>query len=275
MSVSVHPTAIVSTEAELGENVSVGPYCIVDGQVRIGSGTVLNAFVRIRNFVEIGEACHLEEHVTLGGEPQDFGFKGEETWVRIGSGVVFRENVTVHRATGEGNSTIIGDRAYLMEGSHVGHNARVGNDVVLANKVGLAGYVTVGDRAVLGGMAGVHQFVHIGRFCMIGGLSKIVKDVPPFTMADGRPARLFGLNKVGLRRNGFDAAARGHLLSLYKELYQSGLPFRKACALLAEKAAEDSFVEEIAAFVAASKRGLTSWTSSGRHSGAGERNLDD
>jgi UDP-N-acetylglucosamine acyltransferase len=261
MSVEIHPTAIVSPKATLADGVRVGPYCQIADFVEVQAGTVLKAFVCLKDYVRIGENCTLHEHVTLGGEPQDFGFKGEESWVRIGSGVTLRENVTVHRATGEGKETVIGDGCYLMEGSHVGHNAVVGKEVVLANKVGLAGHVHVDDKTVIGGMAGVHQFVRIGSFCMIGGLSKIVKDVPPYTMADGRPARLFGLNKVGLRRNGFDAAARQSIKSFYHSIYHSGLPLREALALLESRQAEipDPFLRPILDFAKNSRRGLTPW----------------
>ncbi len=261
MTVEIHPSAIVSPKAKLSDGVRIGPYCQVADLVEIKSGTVLKSFVSLKDYVSVGEGCTLYEHVTLGGEPQDFGFKGEETWVRIGNGVTMRENVTVHRATGEGKETVIGEGCYLMEGSHVGHNAVVGNHVVLANKVGLAGHVHVGDRTVLGGMAGVHQFVRIGPFCMIGGLSKIVKDVPPYVMADGRPARLFGLNKVGLRRNGFDATSRQAIKNFYKGIYHAGLPLREALALL-EARLEDSPDPVLAAildFARDSHRGLTPW----------------
>lgn len=261
MSVEIHPTAIVSPKARISDGVRVGPYCLVEDFVEIGENTVLKSFVSIKSFVKIGEACTFFENVTLGGEPQDFGFKGEETWVRIGNGVTLRENVTIHRATGEGKETVIGDRCYLMEGSHVGHNVSVGNDVILANKVGLAGHVHIGEKTVLGGMAGVHQFVRIGPFCMIGGLSKIVKDVPPYVMADGRPARLFGLNKVGLRRNGFDADARKSIKSFYKALYHAGLPLREAVAVLEARLVDtpEPVLGAILDFARESHRGLTPW----------------
>jgi UDP-N-acetylglucosamine acyltransferase len=261
MSVEIHPTAIVSKKAVLSDGVRIGPYCLVDESVEIGANTVLKSFVSIKRFVRVGENCTLFENVTLGGEPQDFGFKGEETWVRIGNGVTLRENVTIHRATGEGKETVIGANCYLMEGSHVGHNVFVSNDVILANKVGLAGHVHVGEKTVLGGMAGVHQFVRIGPFCMIGGLSKIVKDVPPYVMADGRPARLFGLNKVGLRRNGFDAEARKSIKAFYKGLYHANLPLREAMAALEDRLAEtpEPTLGIILDFAKESHRGLTPW----------------
>ena len=266
MSVSIHPTAIVSPKAILSEGVRVGPYCVVEDHVEIGKGTVLKAFVSLRDFVKVGEGCTLFENVTLGGLPQDFGLNGEETLVRIGDCVTMRENVTVHRATGEGHETVVGSGCYLMEGAHVGHNAHVGDNVVMANKVGLAGHVHVGEKTVLGGMAGVHQFVRIGPYCMIGGLSKIVKDVPPYVMADGRPARLFGLNKVGLRRNGFDAGARQAIKAFYKSLYHAGLPLREALSILEARIAEapEPALRAILDFARESHRGLTPWPKKAR-----------
>ncbi|MCX7829018.1 MAG: acyl-ACP--UDP-N-acetylglucosamine O-acyltransferase [Thermanaerothrix sp.] len=259
MSVLVHPTAVVSPEAQIGEGVVIGPYCVIDGKVVIGDGTVLESFVRICDYVKIGPRCRIYDHVTLGRAPQDFGFKGEESWVRIGADVVMRENVTVHRASGEGKETVVGDGTYLMEGCHLGHNVRVGSHCVLANKVGLAGYSTVGDRVTIGGMAGVHQFVSIGRSCMIGGLSKVVKDVPPFCLADGRPARIHGLNKVGLRRQGFSAEDRSRIRWIYDELRTGPLPLREALKDLAERLPEDRFVRELLDFMGCCRRGWTPW----------------
>lgn len=257
----IHPTAIVSPKAELGEDTFVGPYCIVNDKVRIASGTVLSAFVTVLDFVEIGANCRLEQHVVLGGEPQDHGFKGEESWVRIGDSVTLREHVTVHRATGEGACTIVGDESLLMEGVHVGHNAFVGKRVTMANKVGLSGFSSVGDGAVMGGMSGVHQFVRVGALCMIGGLSKIVKDIPPYLMADGHPADIYGLNKVGMRRAGFDASARAAVRALYEELFRGGLPFRKAVERLsASEAGGNPAAGEILSFCGESRRGVALWT---------------
>ena len=264
MAPQIHATALVAPGAEIADDVRIGPYCVVDGRVRIGGGTVLHAFVSLCDFVEVGEGCELCEHVTLGRDPQDFGFRHEESWVRIGSGVVLRENVTVHRATGEGNATRVGDGAYLMEGVHVGHNVQVGPGVVMASKAGLAGYVEIGEKTVVGGMVGIHQFVKVGRFCMLGGASKIVRDVPPFALVDGRPARFFGINKVGLRRNGFDGDARRHVVRIYRALYRSGLPLRQALDQVRQNLTPDDVLgREIVAFAEASHRGLVPWARSG------------
>ncbi len=264
----IHPTALVSSEAELEEDVFIGPYCVVAGRVKIGRGSRLHSFVTLLDFVEIGTECSLHQHAVIGGEPQDHAFKGEESWVRVGSSVIIRENVTVHRSTGEGTSTVVGDGSFLMEGVHIGHNVTVGKNVTLANKSGLAGFSSVGDAAVLGGMAGIHQFVRVGKLCMIGGLSKIVKDIPPFLLADGHPARIYGLNTVGMRRAGFDGERRAEVRKVYKELFRSGLPFRQAAERLSEfRAGENGPVRDILDFCSRSRRGISLWT----RQGGGER----
>lgn len=257
MGATIHPTAIVSPKAEIEDNVIIGPYCIVEDKVHIGEGTVLEAFIHLLDFTELGSTCHIYENTVLGREPQDRDFGGEESWVRIGNNVVIRENVTIHRSSGEGTTTEVGNDCFIMEGVHLGHNVHIGNRVTIANKAGFAGYVTVGDGTVVGGLAGFHQFVRIGRFCMIGGLSKIVKDVPPFLLVDGHPARVHGINRVGLKRAGFSSGERQEIKELYRHLYHAGLPFRTAAQSMP---VEGSLAAaEISAFVVQSKRGVTPW----------------
>lgn len=270
MTAAIHPTALVSPRAELGRDVVVGPYSIVDEGAVIGDGTELAAYVRVRSRSRLGRRCRLSEHVVVGGDPQDHGYRGELNDVVIGDDVTLREFVTVNRPVGEGALTAVGDHCLLMEGVHVAHNVRIGDNVVIANKVGLAGHVVVEENVTLGGMAGVHQFVHIGRYCMIGGLSKIVKDVPPFVMADGRPARIYGLNRVGLRRNGFVPADRERIRALYERIYHGGLPLREALSRLRGEMAGDPFVEEIVAFAASGSRGLAPWVRSFREGDHGD-----
>lgn len=259
MRVTIHPTAIVSPEAELEEGVVVGPYSIIEPKVRIGRNTCIGSYVRILSDVEIGRDCRIYENTILGGEPQDHSFKGEMTKVIIGDRTIIRENVTVHRATGKNNVTRIGDDVFLMEGVHVGHNVKIGNHVTVANKSGLAGHCEVEDNANLGGMVGVHQFVKIGKLCMVGGLSKVVKDIPPFTLADGRPARLYGINRIGLQRAGFNSTQRDHVKKIYKRLYHNGLPLRQALDMIRNEDVEDPIVREIVSFLEKSRRGLAPW----------------
>jgi UDP-N-acetylglucosamine acyltransferase len=267
MSVYVHPTSIVSKEARIADGVWIGPFCVIDSDVEIGEGTRLEGYVRILEHVLLGKRCRLFEKVVLGGEPQDFAFKGERSYVKIGDEVILRENVTVHRGSGEDSVTSVGDGTWMMVGSHAGHNSSVGRGCVLANGVGLSGYSSVGDGSVLGGMAGLHQFVRVGRLCMIGGLTKVVKDVPPFTLVDGHPARIYGLNVVGLRRKDISQEDRLQVKRAYGELFHSSSIDRAALAGLEQSESCGKYVKEIIEFVRGSNRGITPWS--------GRRDRDD
>jgi UDP-N-acetylglucosamine acyltransferase len=219
----VHPTALVDPKAELEEGVWVGPYCIIEGKTRIGKGTILEAHAIIKSGTSVGERCRIWPHVILGHEPQDVKFRGQESFLRIGDDNILREMVTIHRATGEGAQTTIGNNNLLMAYVHIGHNCIVGNNTMISNSTGLSGHVTIEDKVVIGGFVGIHQFVHVGKMGMIGGLSKVVQDVPPFCTCDGRPAKVHGLNTRGLRRNGVPAEVRNQVSTAFKLLYRSGL----------------------------------------------------
>lgn len=257
MSIQIHPTAIVSKEAEIGDNVVIGPYCIVDAKTKIGSGTELKSFAKICDYTELGSNCTIHEHAVLGGAPQDLSYKGEETWVRIGSNVVCREFVTINRAVGEGGATVVGDGCFVMEGVHFAHNVRIGRECTIANKAGLSGHVVVGDYVVIGGMTGFHQFTHIGSYCMVGGLSRVTQDVPPYTLAAGVPLRVYDINRVGLRRRGFEAKTRGKIREMYKLIYNSGLTYKEALKELASRYPGDKEAKLILDFTAESTRGIT------------------
>ena len=259
--VNIHPTAIIDPKAEIGNDVKIGPYCVIDPEVKIGDGTILRAFVTIRNYSEIGKNCDIHEYTVIGGEPQDHGFSGEITRVRIGNNNLIRENVTINRASGEGNETYTGDNCFIMDSVHLAHNVHVGNNVTIANKVGLSGYVQVGDHVVFGGMAGVHQFVRIGSYCMIGGLYRVVKDVPPYTLASGEPLRLTGLNRVGLERGGINEETRKEIYRFYRELYKPGKLFSEAFnEALANKLNYIPEIQNIINFYEGSERGVTFWS---------------
>ncbi|MBV9468447.1 MAG: acyl-ACP--UDP-N-acetylglucosamine O-acyltransferase, partial [Abitibacteriaceae bacterium] len=219
----IHPTALVDPTAQLAHDVWIGPYCIVEGGTQVGAGTILEANVIVKRGTTIGARCRILPHVTLGHEPQDVKFRGEESFLRIGNDNILREMVTIHRATGEGEATVIGDNNLLMAYVHIGHNCVVGNNTMISNSTGVSGHVTIEDKVVIGGFAGVHQFVHIGKVAMIGGLSKVVQDVPPFCTCDGRPAKIHGLNIRGLRRNGVPTEERNQVSAAFKLLYRSGL----------------------------------------------------
>jgi UDP-N-acetylglucosamine acyltransferase len=264
MSATIHPTAVVSSAAELGDGVIIGPYCVVEGRASIGAGTVLGPFVSVHDRVSIGVNCRIYEYTSVGGDPQDHNYKGEESWVRIGNDNIIRENVTINRATGEGGETVIGDRCFIMDSVHLAHNVRLGNHVTIANKVGLSGYVTVDDHTVFGGMVGVHQFVRIGSYCMIGGMYRVTKDVPHYTLASGEPLRLTGLNSVGLKRADFSSETRREILSFYRRLYAKEKIFTQSLASeLEKKALYSPEIQGILDFYRDSKRGVTFWRKGG------------
>jgi UDP-N-acetylglucosamine acyltransferase len=258
-SAAIHPTALVSPFAELGERVEIGPYSIVDSGAKIGEGTRLEAFVKVGGYVEIGRNCHIFENTVLGAPPQDHDFGGEVSFVRIADDVILRENVTIHRATGEGRETYVGAGTMLMEGCHLGHNVRIGSLCTVTNKVGFSGHSRLGDHVVVGGMSGFHQFVSVGSYAMVGGMTKIIKDVPPYAIADGIPARVRGLNIIGLRRNGFSQEERTRIKNIYKLLYDRHTKRGEAAALVERDFPDDEFAKEIIEFVRSSRRGLTKW----------------
>ncbi|MDR1732734.1 MAG: acyl-ACP--UDP-N-acetylglucosamine O-acyltransferase [Synergistaceae bacterium] len=265
MSTAIHPSAVVSSGAELADDVVVGPFCLVETGASIGRGTVLKAYVSVHGEVSIGENCQIYEYTSIGGEPQDHGYRGERSRVRIGKGNVIRENVTINRATGEGCETVVGDECFIMDGVHLAHNVRLGNNITIANKVGLSGFVSVDDHTVFGGMAGVHQFVRIGSYCMIGGMYRVSKDVPHYTLASGEPLRLTGLNAVGLKRAGFSSETRRRIREFYRELYSRDKLFTHSLKDAMEK--KDSWIPEIQRildFYRDTKRGVTFWGRSGR-----------
>jgi len=197
----VHPTALVDSSAEIDESAQIGPYCVIEGPVRIGPRTTLAPYVHIQGHTTIGSDCRLHSGVAVGDVPQDRAFQGHESYVVIGDGTTLREHVTVHRGTIPGSTTRLGNRCMLMAHAHVGHNCVVQDDVMLVNGVLLGGHVEVGRRAVISGNTGVHQFCRIGEFAMIGGLSKITQDVVPYFMVDGH-GLCAGINRVGMRRGG-------------------------------------------------------------------------
>ena len=201
---TIQPTAIISPEAHIEPVVEIGPYVIVEDHVRIGSGTRIGAHAVIRRFSVLGRDNFVDAHAVIGGDPQHIRFDDSDTGVEIGDNNVIREGVTIHRAFEPGCKTIVGSNCFLMTYSHVGHDCRVADNVMLTNNVVLGGHVEIGRSAVMGGGSGAHQFVRIGAFSMVAGFVPLRKDVLPFTMVGGDPVRHYRLNSVGLRRNGVD-----------------------------------------------------------------------
>ena len=228
----IHPTAIIDPSAELGQGVNVGAYSIIGKNARIGDGTKIESHAVIDTNTTIGKNCTIMSGAALGGPPQDYKFHGEESYLVIGDGNIIREYVTVHRASGDGQYTRIGDNNMLMAYCHIGHNCTLGNGITMANMVGISGHVMVEDQVVFGGIVGIHQKVRIGKLAMVGGFSKVVQDVPPFVVSDGRPARVYDLNTIGLRRHGVSSKVRSDLRQAYKLLYRSNLNVSQALAAI-------------------------------------------
>ena len=248
-------TAVVSPKALIGERVRVGPYVVVEDDVRIGPDCEIGAHAVIKRYTKIGARNRVFEHAVLGGEPQDLKFKGEPSYLEIGDDNVIREFCTFHRANGEGETTRIGSRNFFMVGVHIAHNCAIGDDNILANEVALAGHITLEDHVFISNNVGAHQFVRMGRYAMVGGKSKIVQDVLPFFITDGFPARLRGINSVGLRRAGFSDQARRALKDAYKLLFRSAIPIEDALRQLDQ--VDDEHVSHLVSFIRSSKRGFT------------------
>lgn len=222
----IHSTAVIDPAAEIHDSAEIGPYVVIDGPVRIGPGTRVGPFTTVLGHTEIGRNCQISSRCTLGDIPQDRSYHGETSYCFIGDSSIIREGTTVHRATGEGKSTIVGERCFLMTNSHVGHNAVLANDVTLVSGCLLGGHVSIGERAVLSGNTAVHQFVRIGALAMIAGVTAVIQDIPPFMLTD-HAGRLAGVNSIGLRRAGYSADERAEIKEVYRLLYRTALPARQ------------------------------------------------
>lgn len=251
----IHETAIVDPGAEIGAGVSIGAYSIIGNNVRIGDGTQVNAHVVIEPNTTIGKDCKIMSGAVLGGAPQDYKYHGEDTYIKIGDGNIIREYVTIHRASGEGECTVIGNNNMLMAYCHIAHNCKIGSYITMANMVGISGHVIVEDKVVFGGIVGVHQKVRIGKYAMVGGLSKVVQDVPPFAMADGRPSKVCDLNVIGLRRSGVTPKIRAEIRQAYKLLYRSNLNITQAIEAVESEVEMSEELKYLLDFVRSVKKG--------------------
>jgi UDP-N-acetylglucosamine acyltransferase len=250
----IHPAAHVSPQAVLGRGVRIGPGAVVDAGCEIGEGCDIRANAIVTGKTVMGSRNQIGYGAVIGGEPQDLSFQNVESRVVLGRGKVIRENVTIHRGTSQGSETVLGNDNYLMAGAHVAHNCHLGNKIILVNQVLLAGYVTVEDQAFLGGNAIVHQKCRIGRLAIMQGGAGISKDLPPYFMAGGDNT-VVGLNVVGLRRAGFDAAARARIKQAFRLLYRSGLNLKQALAEM-EATLEGPEILALRTFIQNSARGI-------------------
>lgn len=253
----IHPTAIIEPGAQLGADVRIGPYAYVAATARLGDGCILAPHSAVMDHTTLGARCTLHTGAVIGDAPQDLSFNGEPSYVVTGDDCIFREGVTIHRGTKPGTTTRIGNRVFMMANSHAAHNCEVADHVIMANGVLLGGYVTVGERAFLGGGAAVHQFCRVGRLAMVGALCFLSKDLPPFCVSvPSQNSLVYGLNTIGLRRNGLDAAQRAQIKKAFHTLYRSGLNTTQARDRLRTEADSNPFAAEFADFIAVAKRGL-------------------
>jgi UDP-N-acetylglucosamine acyltransferase len=226
---SIDSSARIDPSAELDENVSIGPWCMIGPGVQIGAGTRIEPSVIIRSNTRIGKNNHIYQFSSVGEDPADKKFTGEETWLEIGDDNIFREGVTLHRGTGVGGGvTRIGSDNLMMPYVHIAHDCMVGDHTVFANNVGISGHVEVGDWAVLGGYAGVNQFLKIGAHAMVGGMTHISNDVPAYMIVSGRPATVRSINAVGLERRGFDKQSIAEIREAFKIIYKRNFSLREA-----------------------------------------------
>lgn len=233
--ITVHPTALVSKKAKLQEDVEVGPYAIIEDNATIGQGTRIGPHCVVKAHVAIGKSCQIFSGAIIGSQPQDLKYKGAKSSLVIGDYNIIREYCTFNPGTDEGGKTIIGDHNLFMAYAHVAHDCRIGNHCVLANCGTLAGHVVIEDNAIVSGLAAVHQFVRVGRLAIIGGCSKVVQDIPPFSTCDGHPARVYGLNLIGLKRNAINKASIRQLDQAFKILFNSQLTQKSALRIIAKE----------------------------------------
>ncbi|MED5373586.1 MAG: acyl-ACP--UDP-N-acetylglucosamine O-acyltransferase [Myxococcota bacterium] len=253
---AIHATAVVDPAAELGD-VEVGPFAVIGAGVTLEDGVRVGSHAVLQGTLSVGGGTVIHPHAVVGGDPQDLKYDGEASSLILGRDNIIREYVTLNRGTAKGGGvTRIGSGNLFMANSHVGHDCVVGDNCVLANSVALGGHVQVGDGAVLGGLAGVHQHARIGRYAMVGAGAMVSLDVPPFCMAQGDRARLFGLNVIGLRRAGMGADLLKELRAAYRELFRSSTPLRMAAERLATENPEHSEILEIVRFIEESQRGV-------------------
>jgi UDP-N-acetylglucosamine acyltransferase len=244
----IHPTAVIHPLANLHPTVQIGPYAIIGENVKIGADTSIGAHVVIEGPTEIGVGNRIFAGAIIGSEPQDLKYKGGESWVKIGNYNQIREYVTINRATGEDEVTQLGDHNLLMAYAHVAHNCIIENEVIIANSVALAGHIHIESKARISGVLGVHQFVHIGSLAMVGGMSRIERDVPPFAIVEGNPARVRSLNLIGLQRSGLSEEDLSQLKKAFRLIYRSEMSFTEALKQL-ELVSENSFVQHFYRFL--------------------------
>ena len=252
----IHASAIIHPGAEIAPGVQIGPFCVVEEEAHIGVNSVLHAGVTIQKYTTIGQECVIHGGAILGGPPQDTKFKGEKSFLEIGDHNVIREFVTIHRASGEGETTRVGDRNMFMAYAHIGHNCEIGSGITIASYAGISGHVTIDDSANISGVVGIHQFCRIGTLAMIGGVSGVVKDIPPYMIANGQRAEVIDININGLKRAGVSPKVRGELRIAFKMLHRAGLNQSQALEAILNEIPTSPELEVLLNFIRQSREGF-------------------
>jgi UDP-N-acetylglucosamine acyltransferase len=257
MGATIHPTAIIEAGAQVGTDVEIGPYAFVGRGVTLGAGTKVHHHASVEGNTVIGVQAEIFPYACIGGKSQDLKYKGGNPGLRIGDRNVFREYVTVHCATNDGDVTRVGSDNVLLAACHVAHDCILGDHIVMSNGVMLAGHVVIEDRVVIGGYGGIHQFCRLGAFAMLSATAKLVHDLPPYFIADGTPAEVRAINRVGLERNGFTPEQLERVKQIFRILYREGLNRSQALEKLASnpQVGTEEF-QRVLKFARASERGL-------------------
>jgi UDP-N-acetylglucosamine acyltransferase len=253
----IHPTAVIHPGAQIGADCEIGPYCVIGKDVVLGARSRLHSHVVIDGHTRLGEENQVFPFVSIGLRTQDLKWKGGITRTEIGDKNTFRESVTIHSATADGEATIVGSHNHILAYSHIAHNVTLANHIIMSNVATLAGHVIVEDRAVIGGLAAVHQFCRIGKMSLIGGCSKVVQDVVPYMIVDGNPGETRTVNKVGMERNGVSEEAQAALRQAYKILFREGLIISNALTQIEAELGNVPEVQHLIQFVRTSERGIT------------------
>lgn len=252
---AIHELAIVHPSAQIGSDVSIGPYAIIEANSVIGDGCLIDSHAVVREWTVLGKRCEVHPQAVLGGVPQDKKFQGEVSKLIIGDNNIIRESVSIHRATGEGAESVVGDDNTFMALSHIGHNCTVGSRTMISTYVGVAGFCEIEDDVVIGGQVGVHQYTQIGKLAMIAGHSAIRRDVPPFMMAAGEATQVIGINRIGLQRQGVPVESREALRKACKILFRSELNTSEALERVVADVPQTPEVQYLVDFVRRTSRG--------------------
>lgn len=256
MGTEIHPDAYVDPKAEIGEGVTIGPNTLVGPDVKIGDGTTIGANCLIEGWTRIGSRCRIFHCVVIGAEPQDFKYRGERSFVKIGNGNTIREFATIHRATGEDESTTVGNDNYIMAYAHIAHNCKIGSNTIISNAVNMGGHVTIEDYAAISGLTAIHQFVRIGCYSYTGGGSRVPMDIVPYIRVAGNPPVVNGLNTIGLERHGFPADTIRILKTAYKIIFRSDLNVSQAIEKIKTDLPMIPEIRHLVDFIQGSQRGI-------------------